>query len=88
MSHAEMCPVCGGSGKVGPGGGDTSTCPQLKDCHGCGGKGWIEVGNDNIPVLYPVPVPTPAPSPSPWQLVPYYPNLPLVTWFYAHDRGL
>lgn len=37
MSHAELCPVCKGTGKV-----------NEKECHGCQGKGWIEIG-DSIP---------------------------------------
>ena len=37
MSHAEKCPICGGSGKL----------PDKVTCHGCGGKGWVEVGKDS-----------------------------------------
>ena len=32
MKHAELCPVCGGTGKV-----------NGEKCHGCDGKGWVEV---------------------------------------------
>jgi len=34
MSHAERCPVCCGSGKI-----------KDNNCHGCLGKGWIEVSD-------------------------------------------
>jgi len=74
MAHAEICPVCSGTGCT-----DDGIEPRITvDCHGCNGKGWVEVGNDNIPVPYPVPAPTPAIGPE-W---------PLVTWTYSHDRGL
>ena len=46
MSHAERCPVCYGSGKYTPiNGGCSSGVPQPQTCHGCGGKGWVEVGD-------------------------------------------
>jgi len=40
MRHGEQCPVCFGKGKLKkglPGSDKTFTC------HGCNGKGWIEV---------------------------------------------
>lgn len=40
-----LCPVCNGSGKY---------CGKL--CHGCSGKGWVEVREDTIPY-----------SPEPWK---------------------
>ena len=50
MAKAVSCPVCGGSGKVPV---DnvysqpvTSTSgPQTRICHGCNGKGWVEVSS-------------------------------------------
>jgi DnaJ-class molecular chaperone len=41
--HAEICPICKGQGTVPlyPQGGYTVEPPQ--PCHGCGGKGWVEV---------------------------------------------
>lgn len=43
--RAELCPVCHGSGTVQCMGYSSSLA-----CHGCGGKGWVEVGNaDNRP---------------------------------------
>ena len=42
MAHAEKCPICEGKGKI----------PRLDGwnchedaCHGCGGKGWVEVAD-------------------------------------------
>jgi hypothetical protein len=35
MSHAEKCPVCEGSGKY-----------EKAQCHGCEGKGWVTVQDD------------------------------------------
>jgi hypothetical protein len=52
MSHAEVCPVCGGRGWVYPDVGYYDTTPPeyyggtgwfWKICNGCGGKGWIVV---------------------------------------------
>ena len=43
---AEKCPVCDGSGKVAIRDGklDTSAAAERdRTCHGCGGKGWVEV---------------------------------------------
>jgi len=43
-SHAEICPVCGGSGKVIPKiNYMPSAVPQPVTCHGCGGLGWVTV---------------------------------------------
>lgn len=41
-SHAEICPICRGSGKVKE---ETYTTAGAieKVCHGCGGRGWITV---------------------------------------------
>ena len=41
MSHAEKCPICGGTGKVYPSYQSTGTIEIT--CHGCGGYGWVEV---------------------------------------------
>lgn len=38
MSHAEKCPVCGGTGKW---------CSRT--CHGCNGQGWITVDGAGPP---------------------------------------
>jgi DnaJ-class molecular chaperone len=46
--HAEICPVCGGKGRLQISQVSTSTDASMHEetCHGCGGKGWIEVQND------------------------------------------
>ena len=66
--HAERCPVCVGTGKI-----------EKETCHGCGGKGWVEV-TDNEPCYYPYipyryPDYPPSPSTPPW---PYSPTV--TTW--------
>lgn len=58
MAKAEKCPVCVGTGKF-----------EGVPCHGCGGKGWVEVGDS-----YPIPYPLPYPQPYPDYPYPYYPN--------------
>jgi DnaJ-class molecular chaperone len=45
-SHAEVCPICHGSGKITDsltGYTPTNTEPNTRYCHGCGGKGWVSV---------------------------------------------
>lgn len=44
MSHAERCPVCNGHGSYG--GITDSGGAEIEQyvCHGCDGKGWVEVG--------------------------------------------
>ena len=67
MSEAVICPVCKGAGVVPDEvkytytdgtatGGITgaSTYPSTKVCHGCGGKGWVEVGASYPPYYPPV----------------------------------
>ncbi len=39
MSHSEKCPVCEGSGEY----KHWAKAPP-NTCHGCKGKGWIEIG--------------------------------------------
>lgn len=46
--HAEKCPICGGAGQL-QGINDLSGSaanPPTRTCHGCGGKGWVEVRDD------------------------------------------
>ena len=45
MSHVELCPVCKGNGKI--------VFDSLgvmyefaKECHGCGGRGWLELKDE------------------------------------------
>lgn len=54
MAHAEKCPICEGKGVV-MGIAETGTQPTQR-CHGCYGRGWVEVGIDY-----------PQPFPFPWQ---------------------
>ena len=48
MTHAEICPVCKGKGRI-PENYPVPYCDtpskKLKVCHGCGGNGWIEVSD-------------------------------------------
>jgi len=58
--RAVLCPVCGGSGKyTEQPSGDSSGGPTSQTCHGCGGRGWVEVSDGPMVV------------PSVW---PYYPQ--------------
>lgn len=47
MARAVLCPVCNGSGKLPPTSDTSDATPRV--CHGCGGKGWVEVGEDFKP---------------------------------------
>jgi len=40
-AHAESCPVCGGAGAVGV--QDADGAVEVRDCHGCDGRGWVTV---------------------------------------------
>jgi len=54
MAHAEKCPVCHGTGKITKGGWHAGT-PLKKTCHGCGGKGWVTVqDNDKHKYSFPM----------------------------------
>ncbi len=57
MSHAESCPVCCGEGKT-----QARTYgdpPKKVTCHGCNGRGWVEVQDNEtcIPVIPTVTIP-------------------------------
>ena len=44
MSHAEICPVCKGTGKVpDPNKYNSTALKDLVPCHGCNGLGWVTV---------------------------------------------
>jgi uncharacterized membrane protein len=45
MAHAEKCPVCYGFGKLG---NDNQRDCSGKPCHGCNGKGWVTVQDENV----------------------------------------
>lgn len=53
MAHAERCPVCNGEGQIGDNMyGGSGTITLKKTCHGCNGKGWIEVSdNETLPPM-------------------------------------
>lgn len=49
MAKAVMCPICGGSGELDDiGYRGSSSWIAKKNCHGCGGKGWVEVREDYV----------------------------------------
>ena len=52
---AVLCPVCNGTGKI-----------KKKTCHGCDGKGWVEVHEQYCP--YPYCPDSPRPQEKPWYL--------------------
>lgn len=45
---AVICPVCNGSGKyyIPPPEGCTAAIGDYITCHGCGGKGWVEIEDE------------------------------------------
>jgi len=45
MARAVKCPICGGSGKLVKGNGWQSSAVEAnyETCHGCNGRGWVEV---------------------------------------------
>jgi hypothetical protein len=69
-SHAERCPVCYGSGKYTPiNDGYSTAVPQPRTCHGCGGKGWVELfdwGNPSTPYVPPYTSPYAPGTTQPW----------------------
>lgn len=62
MTHAERCPVCGGSGKIKREPHPDSTGSGYEEsCYGCFGKGWVEVSDQYNPwgsPYYPASCPT------------------------------
>ena len=45
MSKAVKCPICEGKGKAAPEGMWAGSPDSYPTCHGCDGKGWVEVGD-------------------------------------------
>jgi len=47
MAKAVTCPICGGEGTIPTTdyGNYATGFPSRKTCHGCGGKGWVEVAD-------------------------------------------
>jgi len=52
--QAVLCPVCNGSGRLLEPNCPGSTCSAFisRDCHGCGGKGWVSI-SDNVLIYSP-----------------------------------
>ena len=76
--HAEKCPVCEGSGEY-----------KEKECHGCNGKGWIEVSDNNYSFKFPeIPEIPDIPYVPIVPYVPYEPwsspNIPCSPWYTDH----
>jgi len=62
--HSEICPICLGSGKI------ACECGSgTKVCHGCGGKGWVEVSDGYTPYIWPYT--WPYVQPYQWDTQPY-----------------
>ena len=59
MLQAQICPVCNGSGKI----MSEPTTNKDKTCHGCDGRGWVEVGTPAYLPAYPN---------YPWEYPPYF----------------
>lgn len=73
--HAELCPVCNGEGKIES---EYKPLVEPKECHGCKGKGWIEV-QDSQTIWY---------VPQPYQpYVPYQPQPWESPWIYTNDTA-
>jgi len=51
MAHAQTCPICNGQGKIKNPDHDkqATASPSMITCHGCGGRGWIEVADTYPP---------------------------------------
>lgn len=74
MAHAEQCIICKGKGAI----VDATKSAQQSDgrvaCHGCGGKGWVQIDDNeqDFPApaypFYPIPY---SPPTAPWPQ-PYY----------------
>lgn len=82
MAQVVLCPVCKGSGKITPeNDGCPTTVPQDKTCHGCGGKGWVEVkGAAKEAIMVKPDWPWPVYLPNPIPFYPYPPNTRTYTY--------
>lgn len=58
--HSEKCPVCNGKGKIKK---ELISISSWITCHGCNGKGWVEVQDSVYPPYVPVPYVDPFPQP-------------------------
>jgi DnaJ-class molecular chaperone len=50
--RAVLCPVCLGKGRIPDESFKGTTSPIDKQCHGCAGKGWVEVHEDMPQLTY------------------------------------
>lgn len=48
MNKAQRCPVCFGRGKLKESYPGYTSVQLEKVCHGCGGKGWVEVKAEEV----------------------------------------
>jgi DnaJ-class molecular chaperone len=67
MGYAQICPICNGRGKIKEDFHDSynrGTSEKEKVCHGCLGKGWVDVE-----IFYPS-----QPQPTPWYPERWYPT--------------
>ena len=70
---AVICPVCSGTGKyIETNTYETSVVTTPRMCHGCSGKGWVEVNETTptTPTIYPQPI---------FPYYPYYSPIPPVS---------
>jgi len=57
MKHAEICPICKGRGRVPEDPEwDSGPFPGTRVCHGCDGKGWVEVEGECGQPIRPWPI--------------------------------
>lgn len=72
MARAVLCPVCEGSGHAQP----PDYFTDMVDCHGCGGKGWVQVDDTPPRPYWPPPAPQQSPPPlHPCTAPPYSPQI-------------
>lgn len=80
--RAVKCPVCNGSGQVTtiiPDGTSLKQDGSTTTCHGCNGKGWVEIGGGDSGSYVPC---TPT-----WPYTPTYPFYPQITYFTCGTSG-
>lgn len=79
MSKAVTCPVCFGTGKW-----RKAIVDSEETCHGCGGRGWVEVADDLTPFTPYIPPYSPPYyppyDPYPTYIPPIYHWNPVTTW--------
>jgi len=59
MTHAEVCPICGGIGRIPINYPSIFPLEETKPCHGCGTRGWVEVQDNYITPWPYIPIPSP-----------------------------